>query len=182
MALGGISNIGQEMYFQQPSANSGATGIMANYQTNANALKEQQRQYNTNRQDAKDAEPSTLERLGGGLANYVQGNMAAGGQAMMSMSDERSKQDVKPFKRGISELRQLDPVVFSYNGKFDMPQGLPGVSVMAQQLEKVMPEAVVKVNTSDGPARAILPLALQMATINAINELDMKISAFSKRK
>lgn len=181
-ALQGISDIGKEMYFQQPMGPSGAMQTAANLQLGNAQLKENQRQFNTTRQDALDAKPSFLERLGGGLAGYVQGNMQAGGQALMSMSDERSKKDVAPFRRSISELRALEPVSYAYNGKYGTQDGDPGVSVMAQQLEQIMPEAVVTVKTPDGPAKAILPLALQMATINAVKDLDRRISNLTGKK
>lgn len=178
-ALQGLSGIGQEMYFQQPSPNSGATGIASNYQLGLKQLAQNQSQFDTTRQDKKDAEPGFWGTLGGYVANNInQGAQALGSAAM---SDERSKKGAKPFGRGLRELRQLDPVSYEYNGKYGTTDGIPGVSVMAQQLERVMPEAVVRVKTPDGPARAILPLALQMATINAVKDLDRRISDFAKK-
>ena len=192
VAMQGVEGIGREMYFQQPNANSGALGVaegarQANQQYQL-GLQQMKAQEDAASDQKKSSFWSGLGTIAGGAVGFAVGGPpgaaigASGGGALgSSLSDSRAKKDVKDFTAGLKELRKLDPVSYKYNGKAGSVDGAHGISLMAQQLEKVIPEAVEKKDTPDGPYRFISPLALQMTTINAVKELDRKISALGRK-
>jgi hypothetical protein len=100
------------------------------------------------------------------------GGVAAGAL----LSDMHAKEEIRPFTRGLSDLAKIEPVMYKYNGKGGVPKGTPGISVLAQQLEEAIPEAVV-----DGEYKAILPMGLLMTTINSVKELNKRVEALSKK-
>lgn len=54
-------------------------------------------------------------------------------------SDERLKKDISPFKAGLNELLQINPVWYRYNGLAGLPAEELGVGTLAQEIEKVAP-------------------------------------------
>lgn len=91
------------------------------------------------------------------------------------VSDRRLKYVGKEFSSGLDKIRQLK--VFNYTFKEDAAK-TPHVGVIAQDLQKVFPEAVKK--GADG----FLTIRMEdmfYAMINAIKELDLKYQAQEKR-
>ena len=90
-------------------------------------------------------------------------------------SDRRLKYVGKEFSSGLDKIRQLK--VFNYTFKKDKSK-TPHVGVIAQDLQKVFPDAVKK--GKDG----FLTIRFEdmfFAMINAIKELDLKYEAQEKR-
>ncbi len=85
-------------------------------------------------------------------------------------SDRRLKNVGKAFVGGLEELKKLD--LFHYTYKKD-PVKTPHVGVMAQDLQKIFPNAVVK--GDDGFLRIRME-DMFYAVINAVKELDNKIT------
>ena len=90
-------------------------------------------------------------------------------------SDRRLKNVGEAFKGGLAELKKLD--VFNFTFKKDTSK-TPMVGVMAQDLQKVFPNAVFK--GDDGFLR-IRWDEMFFSMINAIKELDLKISNHDKK-
>ena len=87
-----------------------------------------------------------------------------------SPSDRRLKYIGQEFKSGLDKIKQLK--VFNYTFKRD-PQKTPHVGVIAQDLQKIFPDAVTK--DPDG----FLMIRMEdmfYALINAVKELDAKVS------
>lgn len=115
---------------------------------------------------------------------YVSAGGAAkpGGGSWTATSDQRVKKDVTPYKSGLSIIRQVNPVNYTYNGLGEMPAGYKGVGVIAQELQKVAPSMVRtdyrKLNPTDTSRTAIYmvdPSDFTYISINAIKELDQKV-------
>ena len=90
-------------------------------------------------------------------------------------SDIRLKYVGKEFTSGLDKIRQLK--VFNYTFKKD-DKKTPHVGVIAQDLQKVFPDAVKK--GADG----FLQIRFEdmfYAVINAIKELDAKVAAQDKK-
>lgn len=91
------------------------------------------------------------------------------------LSDRRLKNVGEVFKGGLAELNKLN--IYNYTFKNDKNK-TPRVGVMAQDLQKVFPAAVIK--GEDG----FLKIRMEdmfYAVINAIKELDAKISAITEQ-
>ncbi len=86
---------------------------------------------------------------GGGGGGGDQGGLTGGGTqqdiqlAMMlaSMCDARFKENVKPIKNAVEKVKQLSGYTYNFKDKTNRDGG-----IMAQDIEKVMPEAVEEVN------------------------------------
>lgn len=89
-------------------------------------------------------------------------------------SDIRLKNVGEPFTAGLNELEKLNFYHFTF--KKDKDQ-VPQVGVMAQDLQKVFPQAVSK---DDGGWLTIRWDEMFYAAINAIKELNIKVCAIAK--
>ena len=67
-----------------------------------------------------------------------------GGGMWVATSDMRSKKSIIDYSRGLSELMQIRPVRYSYNGKFGTKKNSSHVGVVAQELKEVAPEMIIK--------------------------------------
>ena len=96
-------------------------------------------------------------------------------QKYPTVSDRRLKYLGKEYNLGLDKIRQLK--VFNYTLKKDETK-TPHVGVIAQDLQKIFPDAVKK--GTDG----FLSIRFEdmfYAMINAIKELDLKYEAQQKR-
>ena len=89
----------------------------------------------------------------------------------MKQSDIRLKNVGKPFEGSLNEIKKI--TTFNYTFKKD-PDKTPRVGVMAQDLQKIFPNAVFK--GDDGFLR-IRTEDMFYALVNAVKELDAKIEA-----
>ena len=90
-------------------------------------------------------------------------------------SDRRLKNVGEVFKGGLAELRKLE--VFNYTFKNDKDK-TPRVGVMAQDLQKIFPNAVTK--GEDGYLRIRME-DMFYAVVNAVKELDNKLTAIAEQ-
>ncbi|MBO5738676.1 tail fiber domain-containing protein [bacterium] len=98
------------------------------------------------------------------------------GNTQDQYSDRRLKDVGKAFKGGLEEIKKLE--VFNYTFKKDKSK-TPRVGVMAQDLEKIFPNAVFK--GEDGFLRIRME-DMFYAMVNAIKELDSKISILEQKQ
>ena len=97
-------------------------------------------------------------------------NIHVGGGSNFYNSDRRLKNVGEKYTAGLEELKKLD--FYHYTFKDDK-DNTPLVGVMAQDLQKVFPDAVTK--GEDGYLRIRLE-DMFYAVINAVKELDVKVS------
>lgn len=107
-----------------------------------------------------------------------------GSNAWTVVSDRRLKEDINPFKDGLSVLRNIEPVYFKYNGKANIKEENYFVGVIAQDLEAVAPYMVGSFESADGKLpfgeqeantetyKSVDNGAMTYIAINAIKELD----------
>lgn len=91
-------------------------------------------------------------------------------------SDRRLKDVGKAFTAGLEEIKKLE--VFNYTFKKD-PSKTPRVGVMAQDLQKIFPQAVTK--GEDGFLRIRME-DMFYALVNAVKELDKKIETLIQKQ
>jgi hypothetical protein len=123
----------------------------------------------------------TSGNVGIGVANpshilHIAGQGRATATSWTTTSDIRLKDIESDYTYGLNEILQLHTVHFRY--KKDNPLGLPSdkthTGVIAQELQKVIPEAVEK--TDDGYLTVNVD-PVHWAVINAIKELFAKFTA-----
>jgi hypothetical protein len=82
-----------------------------------------------------------------GYAGYFNGNLAYTGD-LIGPSDRQFKTDEKPLRNSLDKLMDLKPKTYEYKineykGRMNFPKGVQ-MGFIAQELQKVIPEAVVK--------------------------------------
>ena len=70
----------------------------------------------------------------------VVGNIKASGT--VTSSDKRLKNNIRNFDKGLAEVLSLNPVSFAYNGKGGTNSGENHIGLIAQEIQKVVPEMV----------------------------------------
>ena len=94
---------------------------------------------------------------------------------LVNLSDRRLKNVGKEFSSGLDKIKKLE--IFNYTFKDDKEK-TPHVGVMAQDLQKIFPDAVVK--GEDGFLRIRME-DMFYAVINAVKELDIRTTAQEKK-
>jgi len=107
--------------------------------------------------------PSTFETLAGAAA---QGGGAYFGAK--AASDRRLKDNIEPVENALEKVEQLEGKTFHYIWK---PQAEREAGLIAQDLEKVLPEAVVEING----IKFIKYDGVIALLVNAVKELNQKI-------
>ncbi|HKQ52811.1 MAG TPA: tail fiber domain-containing protein [Pyrinomonadaceae bacterium] len=106
---------------------------------------------------------------------FVQGNVCANN--IPCSSDSRLKQNVTNLKYGLDQLLRLRPVSWRWKSE---PEGKPQMGLVAQEVEKVMPELVLKDADATRPLglnyMALLPVA-----VKAIQEQQAQIREQQKQ-
>jgi hypothetical protein len=96
-------------------------------------------------------------------------------------SDIRVKENIRDFEAGLEQLLQVRPVRFCFNGKANTPKGQEGVSVLAQEIETILPEMVRRsepvkdFEKDDDPLMLYNSSALTYVLVNAVKELTTKV-------
>ena len=95
---------------------------------------------------------------------------------------------MQPYSKGLTEICQVEPITYDYNGKGGIAAGPGGVSILAQDLQPIFPECVSsykgKLNENDTLETDILNYnghAITFALINAVKELNAKVEALEAR-
>jgi trimeric autotransporter adhesin len=100
-----------------------------------------------------------------------------GGGSWAVASDRRLKQQVEPYNEGLSQVLQINPVWFRYNGKAGLPTEKRFVGVIAQEMQKIAPHTVGEFAHSDSTGKEEKYLdydanAVMYMLVNAVKELN----------
>ncbi len=117
-----------------------------------------------------------IAALGGNLSGLLSGIGGAGSAALGGLgglaalfSDKRIKENIEPINNALEKIKQLSGSTFNY--KFNEPSNRNG-GVMAQDLEKVLPDAVSEING----VKYVRYDAVIGLLVNAVNELARKVA------
>jgi site-specific recombinase XerD len=98
-------------------------------------------------------------------------------------SDAQLKKDISAFTDGLSVLEKINPVQYFYNGKAGTHKDQLGIGIIAQDVKDIIPYTIstfkARLNPDDPYETELLSFnssALTFVTINAIKELDQKLS------
>jgi hypothetical protein len=116
-----------------------------------------------------------------GLDDAVKPN---GGQ-WTAPSDARLKRNIEPFDEGLETLIQFRPIRYEYNGEGGMPEGLPGVGLVAQEAEQVYAPCVSKVKSAINGQETEVGHTntgdLMYMVINALKEINERLRKLEER-
>lgn len=136
----------------------------------------------------------TTGNVGIGLSNpsaklHVTGDIMASGS--ITTSDRRLKKDIKKYDGGIEKLMKIQPYTYHYNGEGGISNDKLQFGIMAQELEKIEPEAVGtyvhELRDEEGNLvesdeyKYVQTGAIQYMLVNAIREQQAIIQKQNKR-
>jgi endosialidase-like protein len=131
-----------------------------------------------------------------GLALYAGGDILVSGEAYsygslawINPSDARIKKDITPLRLGLTQLKEVRPVTYKYNGLGGSPDdGREHVGVIAQELEKIFPNMVSskkrKLHPDDAvetDIKVVDPSAFTYLLINSVKEQQAIIERQERR-
>jgi len=104
------------------------------------------------------------------------------------VSDERVKTNIQDYTTGLSEILQINPKTFDYNGKAGFDQTTGNIGIIAQEVKDIMPETIstyeAKLNEEDTEETELFNFdahPIQFALINAVKELSAKIQVLETK-
>lgn len=86
-----------------------------------------------------------------------------------TLSDKRLKENIRPAKYGLNDIRKIN--IYEYKLK-DAPVKTPQIGVIAQEMQKVIPEGVTK---DEKGYLSVVADWLVFPMVNAIKELDKSV-------
>jgi hypothetical protein len=100
-----------------------------------------------------------------------------GGGSWAALSDARLKEDIRPYTRGLAELRALRPVRYKYKKEYWAASDRYFTGLIAQEVQDVVPEMVhpyqfQAIGDKLLDVLAVDPSDLTYMLINAVKELD----------
>lgn len=131
-------------------------------------------------------------QISGGTYIAVSGSLS-GGVAYYTVayftSDMRLKQNIQPLTGGLEIINQVRPIRAEWNGALGKPKGRKLVSVVAQDLAELVPEAMdsfkAKLSPDDAEETDVLtiePMTLVAHLILAVQQLSTRVEELEKRK
>jgi hypothetical protein len=135
--------------------------------------------------DALNVDADTLDGIDGSafLRNDVDGTLTGNLQVTgdittnFSASDIRLKENLEPIGAGLNKLLSLTGYTFNYIENPDVPV----TGLVAQELEKVLPEAVYEFEKDGDLYKAIRYGNVVSLLVEAIKELSLKVDELEKR-
>lgn len=103
-------------------------------------------------------------------------------------SDERIKENITPYEKGLEDLMKINPVNYDYNGLGGFTKGKGGVGIIAQEIAEVLPDSVNsfkgKLHEEDEEETEILNFnghELIYILINSVKELKAEIESLKSQ-
>jgi len=103
-------------------------------------------------------------------------------------SDERIKENINSYTKGLNELLKINPITYDYNGLGGFKKGKGGVGIIAQEIAEILPDSVSsikgKLNETDEEEIDILNFnghELTYILINAVKELKAEIDLLKQK-
>jgi Chaperone of endosialidase len=120
---------------------------------------------------------------------HVAGNATkTTGSSWISVSDERLKSNIQVYEKGLSEILQITPKTFEFNGKAGTQAGQSQVGIIAQEIKDVLPESInifnKKLEETDETETELYDFdqdPLVYTLLNAVKELSAKIDTLENR-
>lgn len=125
---------------------------------------------------------TTLYLQNNGGAFEVGGTAAKpGGGSWLASSDARLKNQVRPYKDGLTQLQNIQPVYFHYNKESGYDSTKEYIGVLAQDLQQVAPYMVNTFNRNDKEFLGVDNSAMVYMLINAVKEQQEQIELLKKK-
>ncbi len=120
---------------------------------------------------------------------HISGNATkTTGSSWISVSDERLKSNIQVYEKGLSEILQITPKTFEFNGKAGTQAGQSQVGIIAQEIKDILPESIntfnKKLEETDETETELYDFnqdPLVYTLLNAVKELSAKIDTLENK-
>ena len=118
---------------------------------------------------------------------YVSGKVASTDNIVAFVSDKRLKENFLPISDSLSKIKQLSGVTFNWNDKgIDLSNNMKDknkreVGLIAQEVEKILPEAVVNWDEDNNDYKSVLYDRLVPLLIEGMKEQQEQIEKLQER-
>jgi hypothetical protein len=116
--------------------------------------------------------------FGSTVASGVQVVANSSGKLGTIVSSERFKEAIKPMDKASEAILALKPVTFRYKKELD-PQGIPQFGLVAEQVEKVNPDLVVR--DADGKIITVRYEAVNAMLLNEFLKAHRKVEQLESK-
>lgn len=113
---------------------------------------------------------------------YANSAVKIGGGVWSTFSDQRVKENIVEYTKGLQEILQVNTVVYDYNGLGNIPKSKDHIGIIAQEIQNIFPETITTqltlLNETDVDKTELLVFdgsPLTYALINAVKELNTEI-------
>jgi Chaperone of endosialidase len=106
------------------------------------------------------------------IASGAQVIIGSGGKLGTIQSSARYKDDIRPMDKASEAILALKPVTFRYKHELD-PDGIPQFGLVAEQVEKVNPDLVVR--DDDGKVTTVRYEAVNATLLNEFLKAHRKL-------
>lgn len=103
------------------------------------------------------------------------------GGVWTASSDRRLKQNIKKYTDGLDEILKINTVTYNYNSKSGYDTSKEYVGVIAQEMQKIAPYMVRKLNPEKNDYLGFEGTALTFMLVNAVQEQQELIEAQEER-
>lgn len=158
------------------SQNTGSTSGTTNNQTTSSQQNQQQNQQNwqnvfnyLNSQSNQNNTTNTTSNSGGGVGGAISGVLGGLLGGLKAFSDERLKEDIHPIENATDTLHKLQADSWAWKGTKGK---VKSSGFIAQELQKVIPEAVHEVQVNGKSIKTIDYTSVLPYIIKSIQEVD----------
>jgi hypothetical protein len=112
---------------------------------------------------------------------YADSGWVGGHGPYVDLSDLSLKERIEPASHGLDEILRLQPKTFTRKPRFkDMPSRQE-LGFVAQDVQQVLPHAVVEVDTKDGKLLGVASEAILAAMVTAMRQMHERIKTLEGR-
>jgi Chaperone of endosialidase len=112
---------------------------------------------------------------------YADAGWVGGHGPYVDMSDLSLKEQIAPAPQGLDEILRLQPKTFIRKPRFKDTPARQELGFVAQDVQQVLPHAVVEVDTKDGPLLGVASEAILAAMVTAMRQMHERIETLEGR-
>jgi Chaperone of endosialidase len=113
---------------------------------------------------------------------YADAGWVGGHGPYVDLSDASLKERIEPASQGLGEILQLQPKTFTRKPRFKGGPSREELGFVAQDVQRVLPHAVVEVDTKDGPLLGVAGEAIIAAMVTAMRQMHERIETLEGKR
>lgn len=129
---------------------------------------------------AEAAKAAAKSQAQGAMMGSALGAIGSIGGALIGLSDETTKENIKPIEDGLSIVRKLKPKSYNYLPEYQGYSDRPHLGFIAQEYKDVLPEAVY--NDEDTGKMCIDLVEVIAPLVRSVQQLEARLARLEAEK